>query len=81
VTPPSLDWTDPQAVAAWLARLRESFADLDAVASDMLRPPRERELGPVLHEQYYGEARDRAGYTSPRTPARALAARRSREAT
>ncbi len=31
--------------------------DADAVAEDMLRAPRRRELGPVLHRKNYGEAR------------------------
>ena len=53
----SLDWNDRAAVARWLAGLRTSFADLDAVAIDMLRPPHERELGPVLHAKNYGAAR------------------------
>jgi hypothetical protein len=53
----SLDWSDPEALRAWLAGLRASFADLDAAASDMLRPPQERELGPVLHAKNYKDAR------------------------
>jgi hypothetical protein len=57
VSRPSLDWSDRIAVSKWLAGLRVSFDDLDAVASDMLRPPRERQLGPALHAKNYGDAR------------------------
>jgi hypothetical protein len=53
----SLDWSDPVAVSKWLAGLRLSFNDADAVALDMLRPPRVRELGPALHAKNYSEAR------------------------
>ncbi len=54
---PSLDWSDPIAVSKWLAGLRGAFNDADAVALDMLRAPRARELGPALHAKNYGEAR------------------------
>ncbi len=37
--------------------LTEGWRDADAVAADMLRPLRKRELGPVLAAQNYGEAR------------------------
>jgi hypothetical protein len=40
-----------------LVDLRVAFDDADAVTSDALRPPRKRELGPILHRQNYGEAR------------------------
>ncbi len=40
-----------------LADLKEAFKDLDGIAVDMLRPPRRRELGPVIHERNYSEAR------------------------
>jgi hypothetical protein len=53
-----LDFTDPAAVSQWLAGLRSSFADLDAAASDMLRRPRDRELGPALHGAHYHVARE-----------------------
>jgi hypothetical protein len=45
------------AFSRWLAGLRSAFADADAVAVDMLRPPRARELGPALAARNYGEAR------------------------
>jgi hypothetical protein len=32
-------------------------ADLDVAVQDMLRAPRSRELGPVLHRKSYNEAR------------------------
>jgi hypothetical protein len=57
VSRPSLDWSDPAAVATWLAGLRSAFADADAVALDMLRPPRSRELGPAIHARNYNAAR------------------------
>jgi hypothetical protein len=52
-----LDFLDTAAVAAWLSGLKQSFDDLDGAASDMLRPPEQRELGPVLHTKHYTEAR------------------------
>jgi hypothetical protein len=55
--PPPLDWTDPAAIFRWLDGLRVAFADADAVALDMLKPPRTRDLGPALHARNYGEAR------------------------
>ena len=54
---PALDWSDPIAVSRWLAGLRLAWNDADAIALDMLRPPRARELGPELHAKNYGEAR------------------------
>ena len=39
-----------------LQDLRVAVDDADAVTRDMLRPPRERELGPVLHHANYTEA-------------------------
>ncbi len=57
--------TDPAAAAAALDRalllrvlieLRVAFADADAVTSDLLRPPRERELGHVQQVRLYFEA-------------------------
>jgi hypothetical protein len=56
---PSLDWSDPIAVARWLTVLQESFDDADAVVLDMLLPRRERELGPALHVKSYIEAREK----------------------
>lgn len=54
---PRLDWKDLDEVRRTLADLRVAFDDADAIARDMLRPSRERELGPVLHRQNYDEAR------------------------
>jgi len=54
----SLDPADPIAFGRWLAGLRTAFHDLDAVALDMLRPPRSRELGPAIHAANYGAARE-----------------------
>jgi hypothetical protein len=56
MTRPSLDWKDPGAVDQWLGALRVSLNDAHAVAQDMLREPRERELGPALHAKNYGDA-------------------------
>lgn len=53
---PSLDWSDPIAVSRWLGGLRVSIADADAIARDMLRPPRARELGPAMHLEKYADA-------------------------
>ena len=52
----ALSWSDEGAVSAWLAALRVSLSDADAVSRDMLRPAHERELGPVLHAKNYGDA-------------------------
>lgn len=52
-----LDWSDAVEVSLWIDGLRASFADLDATASDMLRAPRKRELGPALHSRNYEAAR------------------------
>ena len=40
-----------------LLALKLAFDDADTVAIDMLRPPRKRELGPVLAKRNYDEAR------------------------
>jgi hypothetical protein len=52
-----LDFTDPAAVRAWLDGLRQSLDDLDGAVEDMLSPPEERRLGPVLHRRHCAEAR------------------------
>jgi len=53
---PSLAWSDPLAVSQWLGALRVTLGDHLAVVDDMLRPPRERELGPAPHRERAGEA-------------------------
>jgi hypothetical protein len=53
---PVLDWNDRAAVSTWLANLRVSLDDADAVTQDMLLPPRERQLGPALHAEKYRDA-------------------------
>ncbi len=53
---PHLDWHNPIAVSAWLGALRVTLNDLDTVSQDMLRPPRERDLGPRLHAENYRAA-------------------------
>src|SRR5512140_1218188 len=40
-----------------LVDLRVAVDDADSVTEDMLRAPRRRELGPVLHRRNYSEAR------------------------
>jgi len=52
---PSLAWSDPLAVSQWLGALRVTLGDHLAVVDDMLRPPRERELGPAPHRERAGE--------------------------
>ncbi len=54
---PSLDWSDPIAVSRWLAGLRLAWNDADAVALDLLKPLRARQLGPALAASNYGAAR------------------------
>ena len=44
-------------IRALLIRLRVAFDDADAVTLDMLRSPRDRELGPLLHRQNYHDAK------------------------
>ena len=51
-----LDLADPAAVRRWLADLRVAVDDSAAVAEDMLRPPRRRDLGPREHRRLYQDA-------------------------
>lgn len=53
-----LDWTDPAAVRRWVVDLRVVADDLHAVVEDMLRAPRARELGPVMHREKCVQARE-----------------------
>ena len=53
-----LDWSDETEVRIWLAGLREGIDEMDGVASDMLKPPRQRDLGPVLAAKNYTAARE-----------------------
>jgi len=55
--PPEPPPIDRKALRAVLVDLRVAFDDGDAVAEDMLRRARRRELGPVLHRTNYREAR------------------------
>jgi hypothetical protein len=48
---------DREIIRRALLDLRVAVDDADAVTRDMLRSPRERELGPVLHRDNYSEAR------------------------
>ena len=46
MTPPTaLDWTDRDAVRAWLSALEATANDLIAVAFDATEPPARREFG------------------------------------
>ncbi|MFT3775242.1 MAG: hypothetical protein QM820_58585 [Minicystis sp.] len=42
---------------AALVSLRVGIDDADAITEDMLRPPRQRELGPVLHRDNYRDVK------------------------
>jgi hypothetical protein len=53
-----LDWNDATEVKLWLAGLWSAFEDADAIALDMLKPARARQLGPALHAQKYAETRE-----------------------
>ena len=53
---PRLDWNDPVAVTECFGKLWATLKDANAVTEDMLRPPQERELGPVLHATNYHDA-------------------------
>lgn len=46
-----------------LVDLRVAVDDADAVAEDMLRTPRQRELGPALHRKQPSEARGKVTAT------------------
>jgi hypothetical protein len=48
---------DLDAVRGALIALHSAFDDLDGVASDMLKPHRKRELGPVVHARIYGDSK------------------------
>lgn len=48
---------NPDDMRRALIDLRVAVDDADAAAEDMLRAPRRRELGPVLHRKQYTEAR------------------------
>ena len=50
------DWTDEVFRTRLFTDLRTKVADMNAAARDMLRPPRERELGPVKHRELYEDA-------------------------
>jgi hypothetical protein len=53
------DWSDPAMVRRWVIDLRAVADDLHTVIEDMLRSPRARELGPVLHGEKCREAREK----------------------
>jgi hypothetical protein len=51
-----LDWNDKAAVRRFLVDAHVQAEDIDGVMQDMLLPPRERELGPALAREKYGDA-------------------------
>jgi hypothetical protein len=55
--PATLDTSDRAALTRWADDLRAALAEVDRVIEDALRPPRGRELGPVLHGRQYAEGR------------------------
>jgi hypothetical protein len=52
-----LDFSDPEAVRAWVVDLRVTFDDAAGVTEDMLRRERGRQLGHVEHRRLYREAK------------------------
>lgn len=52
----ALDWNDGEARRAWLAALTAAIDDDIAVTDDMLRPLRDRRLGPAEARRIHGEA-------------------------
>lgn len=48
---------DRKGLRAALVSLRVGFDDADAITEDMLRAPRQRELGPALHRANYEDAK------------------------
>jgi hypothetical protein len=66
------DWHDADDVRRLVLDLRVAFDDVNAIVADLLRPPRERELGPVLHRDGYQEARGKLvallAWCEPREP-------------
>jgi len=55
---PSLDFTDPEAVHAWIVDLRVACDDLDSVLADALKPERRRRLGHREWKRLRREARE-----------------------
>jgi hypothetical protein len=54
---------DPALLRRALLDLRVAYDDGDAITTDMLRPRRERELGPAQHARIYQESRDKVRQT------------------
>lgn len=57
-----IDWANKYERRRWLGELVLAIEDGHAITEDMLRPARERELGPVLHRHNYGEARSKVAH-------------------
>jgi hypothetical protein len=53
----ALDLGDPEAMSAWLARLRAQIDDVIAAGEDATRPPGQRRLGRAAARQAMTEAR------------------------
>jgi len=69
-----LNWSDPDAVKAWLVRMYEATEDLAAVPADQSRPLQHRRLGPSEARRLFREARnsvrDLLAYATPPEPDR-----------
>jgi hypothetical protein len=53
----TFDWNDPEEQKRLVVDFRVAFDDLDALVTDMLLPPRQRELGPALHADQWADIR------------------------
>src|SRR6185437_11190632 len=61
-----LNWSDPDAVKAWLVRIYEATEDLAAVPADQSRPLQHRRLG----REARNSVRDLLAYATPPEPDR-----------
>jgi hypothetical protein len=57
ITGKALDFSDPEAMRAWLAHLRAQIEDLGGAAEDATRPPGRRLLGRAAARGVIEEAR------------------------
>ena len=56
LTGPGIVSINPHNLRRALTDIRSAFKDADCLMEDMLRPPNDRDLGPVLHRQNYADA-------------------------
>ncbi len=54
---------DPAELRRYLVEIRVGIDDADSIVRDMLRPPRRRHFGPVLHRRQYREAYEKMTHT------------------